>query len=227
MKDNPTAMVTVGGHTSTTATNDYNLDLSKRRANMVADYLKNKLQTVGVSPTDTAKRMRIAWYGESDLEVDTFDANLPGTTGTELDDNRRVELSVVTSVAPVVPAEDPPGEDEAEKPDTKTHQDTGGSTDQREEDGALAVAAAFALDLADNETSATISGDVTIVAQGTVVVRSQGNTNSAAFADGGAVTTEGGTTVGAAAAINSAKNDNAATIAAATSRPTASPSRPR
>ena len=96
--------------------------------------------------------MRIAWYGESDLEVDTFDANLPGTTGTELDDNRRVELYIVTSVAPVVPAEDPPDEPEAKKPDTKTHQDTGGSTDQREEEGALAVAAAFALDMADNET---------------------------------------------------------------------------
>ena len=56
--------------------------------------------------------------------------------------NRRAELYLVSRVDPVEPADDPPDEPEAKKSDTKTHQDTGGSTDQREEDGALAVAAA-------------------------------------------------------------------------------------
>ena len=199
--DNPNLVATVAGHTSTTATNDYNLGLSMRRANRVADYLKTK----GVSES----QLRVAWYGETDLEE-------PTANNVEHDDNRRVELYLVTTTPPVEEVEDPPSETVSKKPTSETHQDPGGGGNPNtEQNGAVAVAAAFALDLATNDTAALIGGDSTIVAQGTVIVRSSANTNAAAFADGGAVTTEGGTTVGAAVAINAAETNNTATIAAA------------
>lgn len=72
--------VAVGGHTDSVGSDDYNLNLSIRRANAVADYLAAR----GVSRS----RMRIDGYGES-----------RPVASNETDDgraqNRRVELSVL------------------------------------------------------------------------------------------------------------------------------------
>ena len=198
----PTAQATVIGHTDTVDTNANNLTLSKNRANSVRDYLVN-VKNVPES------QLRVGWHGETDLEVSTANPEANQT-------NRRVELTVTFSDPPLVPApEVPPPNKGSKTPTSKTTPGSGGGGGGTEEEGAVAVAAAFALNLPESDTSASIGGDVIIVAQGSVTVRGRANTNALALADGGAVTTEGGTTVGAAVAINSAGTDNTATVAAA------------
>jgi OmpA-OmpF porin, OOP family len=69
--------IEVTGYTDTVGTVQYNLGLSKRRADAVRDYLAKK----GV-PAD---RMDVAWKGKSDLRVPTPD-------GVREPQNRRVEI---------------------------------------------------------------------------------------------------------------------------------------
>jgi outer membrane protein OmpA-like peptidoglycan-associated protein len=69
--------VEIQGHTDSTASDAHNLDLSKRRAKTVMNYLKSK----GIA----ASRMTAKGYGES-RPMDT-NATVKGRTN-----NRRVEL---------------------------------------------------------------------------------------------------------------------------------------
>jgi outer membrane protein OmpA-like peptidoglycan-associated protein len=79
LKARPTLKVRVEGHTDAVATPAYNLDLSRRRAAAVADYLKRG----GIEPS----RLATAGFG-SDRPVASND------TGLGRAQNRRVELAV-------------------------------------------------------------------------------------------------------------------------------------
>jgi outer membrane protein OmpA-like peptidoglycan-associated protein len=61
MKDRPTMIIELGGHTDRRGSADYNLRLSKERAQIAKDYLVKK----GIS----ADRIRTKGYGETQLEV--------------------------------------------------------------------------------------------------------------------------------------------------------------
>jgi len=77
LRDHPQVQVYVDGHTDTAGPAEYNMQLSKRRAQAVADYLAAK----GVDPS----RMTVRGFGETRLAVPTPD-NTPEPR------NRRVEI---------------------------------------------------------------------------------------------------------------------------------------
>jgi len=78
MKNHP-VRIELTGYTDTVGTQQYNLGLSKRRAQAVADYLAKK----GVP----RKVMDVAWKGKEDLRVPTPD-------GVREPQNRRVEIVI-------------------------------------------------------------------------------------------------------------------------------------
>jgi outer membrane protein OmpA-like peptidoglycan-associated protein len=78
----PDENILVEGHTDNTGTPEYNMDLSKRRAYAVSDYLATK----GVSTS----RMDIKWYGESQPKV-------PNDNDANRALNRRVELGIMAN----------------------------------------------------------------------------------------------------------------------------------
>ena len=78
---NETNHVTVTGYTDTSGPEDYNLKLSERRANAVADYMANSLGT------DRA-RMKVSGMGEANPVADN-------ATRAGRIQNRRVELDVI------------------------------------------------------------------------------------------------------------------------------------
>ncbi|XAW88604.1 OmpA family protein [Vibrio sp. CDRSL-10 TSBA] len=80
LKKYPSASIEIQGYTSKVGTDDYNLDLSKQRAEAV----ESKLLSYGIA----AKRVRIVGYGESRL-VDDGDSNSAHAV------NRRVTATVV------------------------------------------------------------------------------------------------------------------------------------
>lgn len=81
-KKYPDENILVEGHTDDTGTPEYNLDLSKKRAYAVSDYLASK----GVSDS----RMDIKWYGEAQPKYSNDnDANRAL--------NRRVELGIMAN----------------------------------------------------------------------------------------------------------------------------------
>ncbi|MEO8762154.1 MAG: OmpA family protein, partial [Bacteroidia bacterium] len=59
MKKNPTLLLEVQSHTDATAGDEYNMDLSQKRANTVVDYLVSK----GIDK----KRLTAKGYGETQL----------------------------------------------------------------------------------------------------------------------------------------------------------------
>ncbi len=74
--------VVVEGHTDSTGNANYNMDLSKRRANSVTDYLiKNGVES---------KRLTTKWFGQEQPKYDN--ATPEGRTK-----NRRVELAIIAS----------------------------------------------------------------------------------------------------------------------------------
>jgi outer membrane protein OmpA-like peptidoglycan-associated protein len=75
----PDTYVLVEGHTDATGTDDYNMDLSRRRASSVASYLK----TVNVKD----QRIQTKWYGESQPKVSN-------DTEAGRAKNRRVEFAI-------------------------------------------------------------------------------------------------------------------------------------
>ena len=78
----PETNILIEGHTDNAGTDAYNLSLSQRRAQAVADYLKN----TSVSPS----RLTTKWYGESQPIVDnSSDANKAL--------NRRVEFAITAN----------------------------------------------------------------------------------------------------------------------------------
>jgi outer membrane protein OmpA-like peptidoglycan-associated protein len=80
--DYPETVILVEGHTDNTGTVQYNIDLSKLRANTVADYLISK----GVAKD----RFDIKWYGEDQPKY-------PNDTDANRKLNRRVEVGVMAN----------------------------------------------------------------------------------------------------------------------------------
>jgi outer membrane protein OmpA-like peptidoglycan-associated protein len=78
----PETIILVEGHTDNTGTVQYNIDLSKQRANTVADYLISK----GVA----RNRFEIKWYGEDQPKY-------PNDTDANRKLNRRVEVGVMAN----------------------------------------------------------------------------------------------------------------------------------
>ncbi len=81
LTDNPRISIELGSHTDTRANDDYNLDLSKRRANSAVQYLISK----GIA----ANRITAKGYGETQLLVKEAE------TEDEHQQNRRTEIRVV------------------------------------------------------------------------------------------------------------------------------------
>lgn len=75
----PETNILIEGHTDNTGTAEYNMELSKKRAYSVSDYLQSK----GVA----ASRMDIKWYGETQPKY-------PNTTDANRSLNRRVEVGI-------------------------------------------------------------------------------------------------------------------------------------
>ena len=82
LKDYEDTNILVAGHTDNVGSEDYNMKLSDRRADAVADYLSN----MGVKRA----RMSVIGYGESAPIVDN-------TSEAGRDKNRRVELAIVAN----------------------------------------------------------------------------------------------------------------------------------
>lgn len=81
-KEYPKSIVLVEGHTDSAGPEDYNMNLSKQRAESVTNYLIAQ----GISPT----RFTTKWYGENQPKADNATAEGKAK-------NRRVELAIVAS----------------------------------------------------------------------------------------------------------------------------------
>lgn len=75
----PDTYVLVEGHTDATGTNDYNMDLSRRRASSVATYLKTEKVA--------SQRILTKWYGEEQPKFSN-------DSESERAKNRRVEFAI-------------------------------------------------------------------------------------------------------------------------------------
>lgn len=75
----PETNILIEGHTDNTGSAEYNMELSKKRAYSVSEFLQSK----GVSTS----RMDIKWYGETQPKV-------PNTTDANRSLNRRVEVGI-------------------------------------------------------------------------------------------------------------------------------------
>jgi outer membrane protein OmpA-like peptidoglycan-associated protein len=83
-KEYPKSNILIEGHTDSSGADDYNLNLSRQRAQAVTDYL--------IAQGIDAGRFTTKWYGEAQPR---FDNSTPdGRTK-----NRRVELGIVASEA--------------------------------------------------------------------------------------------------------------------------------
>jgi outer membrane protein OmpA-like peptidoglycan-associated protein len=78
----PETNILIEGHTDDTGTPEYNVELSKKRAYSVSNYLASK----GVATS----RMNVKWYGESQPKV-------PNTTDANRTQNRRVEVAITAN----------------------------------------------------------------------------------------------------------------------------------
>jgi len=78
----PETNILIEGHTDDTGTPEYNMELSKKRAYAVSDYLTTK----GVS----SSRLNVKWYGESQPKV-------PNTSDANRTQNRRVEVAIMAN----------------------------------------------------------------------------------------------------------------------------------
>jgi outer membrane protein OmpA-like peptidoglycan-associated protein len=78
----PETNILIEGHTDNTGTPEYNMELSKKRAYAVSDYLTGK----GVS----SSRMDIKWYGETQPKY-------PNDNESNRALNRRVELAITAN----------------------------------------------------------------------------------------------------------------------------------
>jgi outer membrane protein OmpA-like peptidoglycan-associated protein len=78
----PETNILIEGHTDDTGSPEYNMELSKKRAYSVSDYLQAK----GVA----SNRMNVKWYGESQPKV-------PNTTDANRTMNRRVEVAITAN----------------------------------------------------------------------------------------------------------------------------------
>ncbi|WP_047245229.1 OmpA family protein [Maribacter thermophilus] len=81
-KEYPNSNILVEGHTDSAGSDEYNMNLSKQRAQSVTDYLIAQ----GISPT----RFTTKWYGETQPVGDN-------STAEGKAQNRRVELAIIAS----------------------------------------------------------------------------------------------------------------------------------
>ncbi|MCM4166387.1 Peptidoglycan-associated lipoprotein [Arenibacter antarcticus] len=84
LKEYPDSNILVEGHTDSAGAADYNLNLSRQRAESVTNYLVTK----GIS----RGRLTTQWYGESQPKADN-------TTSAGKAKNRRVELAIIANEA--------------------------------------------------------------------------------------------------------------------------------
>lgn len=87
----PDTYVLIEGHTDATGSNDYNLNLSQKRAEAVSDELREK--------DVKSKRIQTAWYGEGQPKYSN-------DTETNRAKNRRVEFAIYASEELVKEAKD-------------------------------------------------------------------------------------------------------------------------
>jgi outer membrane protein OmpA-like peptidoglycan-associated protein len=80
LKEYPDTNILVEGHTDSAGANDYNMNLSKQRAQSVTNYLANK----GIA----SNRLTTKWYGELQPKSDN-------STSEGKAKNRRVEMVIV------------------------------------------------------------------------------------------------------------------------------------
>jgi outer membrane protein OmpA-like peptidoglycan-associated protein len=80
----PKTVILIEGHTDSAGPDSYNMDLSKRRAQSVANYL--------ISSGIGSDRFTVKWYGESQPRADN-------STAEGKAKNRRVELGIIASDA--------------------------------------------------------------------------------------------------------------------------------
>jgi len=78
----PETNLLIEGHTDDTGPADFNMELSKKRAYSVSEYLQSK----GVSPS----RMQVKWYGETQPKF-------PNTSEDNRAKNRRVEVAITAN----------------------------------------------------------------------------------------------------------------------------------
>jgi outer membrane protein OmpA-like peptidoglycan-associated protein len=78
----PETNILIEGHTDDTGTPEYNIELSRKRANSVSEYLQSK----GVATA----RMNVKWYGEAQPKV-------PNTSDANRTQNRRVEVAITAN----------------------------------------------------------------------------------------------------------------------------------
>ncbi|MDH5609179.1 MAG: OmpA family protein [Cyclobacteriaceae bacterium] len=102
MNDNPEIYIELGSHTDARALDNYNLDLSWRRARSAVSYIISK----GVNPN----RITARGYGETQL------INLDAQTEEEHQVNRRTEFKVL-SYNPKERQEDMPDDEEMDEYD--------------------------------------------------------------------------------------------------------------
>ena len=87
MIDVPTLKIELGGHTDSRGSDNYNQQLSQRRAKAVVDYLTTKK---GISPD----RLKWAGYGETQLVNEC--SNGVKCTDDQHQENRRTEFKVLS-----------------------------------------------------------------------------------------------------------------------------------
>ena len=78
----PETNILIEGHTDNTGTPEYNMELSKKRAYAVSDFLATKGVSTG--------RMDIKWYGETQPKV-------PNDNDADRAQNRRVEVGIMAN----------------------------------------------------------------------------------------------------------------------------------
>ncbi|WP_445382143.1 OmpA family protein [Robiginitalea sp. IMCC43444] len=83
-REYPKTVILVEGHTDSSGSDEYNMDLSRRRAQSVADYL--------IAQGLDADRFTVKWYGETQPKADN-------ATAEGKAQNRRVELGIIASDA--------------------------------------------------------------------------------------------------------------------------------
>ncbi len=87
LQDNPNIKIELSSHTDSRAGNDFNLDLSQRRAQSAVDYL--------VSQGISKDRLVAKGYGETQLINGCDDANADSCTEEQHQENRRTEFKVI------------------------------------------------------------------------------------------------------------------------------------
>ncbi|MEC7752855.1 OmpA family protein [Roseivirga sp. UBA1976] len=87
LKDNPNIRIELSSHTDARSDDDYNLDLSQRRAQAAVDYIVSK----GIS----ADRLIAKGYGESQLVNGCTNERIDECTEEEHQQNRRTEFKVI------------------------------------------------------------------------------------------------------------------------------------